>query len=38
MCSSGQRAAPAASLLRRFGVDEVLHVVDGGVRDYMTGR
>ena len=38
MCSSGQRAAPAASLLRRFGVKEVLHVVDGGVRDYMTGR
>jgi hydroxyacylglutathione hydrolase len=38
ICSSGQRAAPAASLLRRFGVDEVLHVVDGGVRDYMTGR
>jgi hydroxyacylglutathione hydrolase len=31
VCSSGQRAAPAASLLRRHGVAEVLHVVDGGV-------
>jgi hydroxyacylglutathione hydrolase len=34
ICSSGQRAAPAASLLRRHGVREVLHVVDGGVPDY----
>jgi rhodanese-related sulfurtransferase len=31
ICSSGQRAAPAASLLRRHGAGEVLHVVDGGV-------
>jgi hydroxyacylglutathione hydrolase len=31
ICSSGQRAAPAASLLRRHGAKEVLHVVDGGV-------
>jgi glyoxylase-like metal-dependent hydrolase (beta-lactamase superfamily II)/rhodanese-related sulfurtransferase len=31
ICSSGQRAAPAASLLRRHGAQEVLHVVDGGV-------
>jgi rhodanese-related sulfurtransferase/glyoxylase-like metal-dependent hydrolase (beta-lactamase superfamily II) len=31
ICSSGQRAAPAASLLRRHGAAEVLHVVDGGV-------
>jgi hydroxyacylglutathione hydrolase len=31
ICSSGQRAAPAASLLRRHGAREVLHVVDGGV-------
>jgi hydroxyacylglutathione hydrolase len=38
ICSSGQRAAPAASLLRRFGVADVLHVVDGGVEDYMSGR
>jgi hydroxyacylglutathione hydrolase len=38
ICSSGQRAAPAASLLRRHGVADVLHVVEGGVRDYMSGR
>jgi len=38
ICSSGQRAAPAASLLRRHGVREVLHVVDGGVSDYIDGR
>jgi hydroxyacylglutathione hydrolase len=38
ICSSGQRAAPAASLLRRHGVREVLHVVDGGVPDYIDGR
>jgi rhodanese-related sulfurtransferase/glyoxylase-like metal-dependent hydrolase (beta-lactamase superfamily II) len=31
ICSSGQRSAVAASLLRRLGVAEVLHVVDGGV-------
>jgi hydroxyacylglutathione hydrolase len=31
ICSSGQRAAPAASLLRRHGAEHVLHVVDGGV-------
>jgi glyoxylase-like metal-dependent hydrolase (beta-lactamase superfamily II)/rhodanese-related sulfurtransferase len=31
VCSSGQRAAPAASLLRRYGAGAVLHVVDGGV-------
>jgi hydroxyacylglutathione hydrolase len=38
ICSSGQRAAPAASLLRRYGVAEVLHVVEGGVSDYISGR
>ena len=38
ICSSGQRAAPAASLLRKYGAEEVLHVVDGGVRDYISGR
>jgi hydroxyacylglutathione hydrolase len=38
ICSSGQRAASGASLLRRHGAETVLHVVDGGVRDYMTGR
>ena len=31
ICSSGQRSAPAASLLRRLSVENVLHVVDGGV-------
>jgi hydroxyacylglutathione hydrolase len=38
ICSSGQRAASAASLLRRQGAEQVLHVVDGGVRAYMEGR
>jgi hydroxyacylglutathione hydrolase len=31
LCSSGQRAAVAASLLQRYGAREVLHVVGGGV-------
>jgi hydroxyacylglutathione hydrolase len=31
ICGSGQRAAVAASLLERFGADDVIHVVDGGV-------
>ena len=31
ICASGQRAAVGASLLKRLGVAEVLHVVDGGV-------
>jgi hydroxyacylglutathione hydrolase len=31
ICASGQRAAVAASLLKRLGVPEVIHVVDGGV-------
>ena len=31
ICGSGQRSAPAASLLRRHGAECVLHVVDGGV-------
>jgi hydroxyacylglutathione hydrolase len=31
ICASGQRAAVAASLVRRHGADEVIHVVDGGV-------
>jgi hydroxyacylglutathione hydrolase len=38
ICSSGQRSAPAASLLRRHGAREVLHVVDGGVPAYIEGR
>jgi hydroxyacylglutathione hydrolase len=31
ICASGQRAAVAASLLARYGAEEVLHVVGGGV-------
>jgi rhodanese-related sulfurtransferase len=31
VCSSGQRAAVAASLLARHGARSVIHVVDGGV-------
>jgi len=31
VCGSGQRAAVGASLIQRFGVDEVVHVIDGGV-------
>jgi hydroxyacylglutathione hydrolase len=38
ICSSGQRAAPAASLLRRHGVRDVLHVVDGGVPMWLRER
>jgi hydroxyacylglutathione hydrolase len=30
LCGSGQRAAVAASLLKRFGAEDVIHVVDGG--------
>ncbi|HET8980926.1 MAG TPA: MBL fold metallo-hydrolase [Solirubrobacteraceae bacterium] len=31
ICSSGQRSAVAASLLRRHGAEAVIHVADGGV-------
>jgi hydroxyacylglutathione hydrolase len=31
ICASGQRSATAASLLSAQGVEEVIHVVDGGV-------
>ncbi len=31
VCGSGQRAAVGASLIQRFGVDDVIHVIDGGV-------
>jgi hydroxyacylglutathione hydrolase len=31
LCASGARAAVAASLLQRYGAEEVLHVVNGGV-------
>lgn len=33
-CGSGSRAGTAVSLLRRQGGHEVIHVVDGGVRDW----
>lgn len=32
-CSAGNRSSIAASLLRRDGVDDVVHVADGGVAD-----
>jgi rhodanese-related sulfurtransferase len=38
ICASGQRAAVAASLLRRLGVAEVLHVVEGGVPGFVASR
>jgi hydroxyacylglutathione hydrolase len=31
VCASGQRAGTAASLVRRFGGEQVIHVVEGGV-------
>jgi hydroxyacylglutathione hydrolase len=31
ICSSGQRSAVAVSLLRREGIERVIHVADGGV-------
>jgi rhodanese-related sulfurtransferase len=31
ICGSGQRSAVAASLLKRYGSEQVIHVVDGGV-------
>jgi hydroxyacylglutathione hydrolase len=31
ICASGQRSAVAASLVQRYGAQEVLHVVNGGV-------
>jgi len=37
MCNSGPRAAVAASLLKRQGIEDVIHVVDGGVTD-LLGR
>jgi rhodanese-related sulfurtransferase len=32
-CSAGNRSSIAASLLRRRGLDNVIHVADGGVQD-----
>jgi hydroxyacylglutathione hydrolase len=37
LCNSGPRAAVAASLLKRYGYDDVIHVVDGGVKDLIAG-
>ena len=31
ICASGQRSAVAASLIQRFGAEQPIHVVDGGV-------
>ena len=31
LCGSGQRSAVAASLIKRYGVADVIHVVEGGV-------
>ena len=31
ICTSGQRSVVAASLLRAYGLRDVIHVVDGGV-------
>jgi hydroxyacylglutathione hydrolase len=31
LCGSGQRSAVAASLLQRYGAQDVIHVVEGGV-------
>jgi hydroxyacylglutathione hydrolase len=38
ICASGQRSAIGASLLERLGAREVLHVVDGGVRQYLSAE
>ena len=32
-CSVGNRSSIAVSLLRRAGIDDVIHVVDGGVAE-----
>jgi hydroxyacylglutathione hydrolase len=31
LCGSGQRAATAAGLVQRYGAQQVIHIVDGGV-------
>jgi hydroxyacylglutathione hydrolase len=35
ICASGQRAAVGASLLRRHGAEHAIHVVDGGVPQWV---
>jgi hydroxyacylglutathione hydrolase len=34
ICSSGSRSAVAASIVKRYGATEVMHVADGGVRSW----
>jgi hydroxyacylglutathione hydrolase len=34
ICSSGSRSAVAASIVKRYGVTEVMHVADGGIRSW----
>jgi hydroxyacylglutathione hydrolase len=36
-CSAGNRSSLAASLLRRAGLENVIHVTDGGVQDVLKG-
>jgi hydroxyacylglutathione hydrolase len=36
ICSSGKRSAVAASQLKRFGAEDVIHVADGGVGTWET--
>ena len=36
-CSAGNRSSLAASLLRRAGLENVVHVTDGGVQDLLKG-
>ena len=36
-CSAGNRSSLAASLLRRAGLENVIHVTDGGVEDLLKG-
>jgi hydroxyacylglutathione hydrolase len=38
ICASGQRAAVGASLVQRHGARDVLHVVDGGVSQWVRNR
>jgi hydroxyacylglutathione hydrolase len=35
ICSSGKRSAVAASLLKRYGAKDVLHVADAGIRRWV---
>ena len=36
VCASGQRAGIAASVLRARGVDDVIHITDGGVQETLA--